>query len=362
MDPLLPVAVASWVAAFFLGPIHARRRAAGWRHAAQQAGLENVRETTTWYRTLSDLRGDANGLQVDLSNSRHGTRIVVLGDGQIARCVRMRAGGINPDVRKLFGGKNLELGDPHFDLDVRAEGPEDALLPLLDNETRSAVLAVVGFGGHIADDAVELEVGDSDGREGLTRALMAALHAAQGLRHSDDAVARMTAIARNDPVADVRRRYLTYLARNHPEHRLAHEAFREALQSTDARTRIGTAVALGAHLTAALVALAAIPDPLAEPTLTTVLASEDADLRVLAVEALGQVGTIVSVAALRAAVEAHGDLKRAARQAIAAIQARLPGASPGQVSLAEGESGQVSLASGAEAGQVSLAPEGSDAP
>jgi len=50
------------------------------------------------------------------------------------------------------------------------------------------------------------------------------------------------------------------------------------------------------------------------------------------------------------------DLVRAARQAIAEIQSRLPGASPGQLSLADAEAGQLSLAQ-AEAGQLSLATE-----
>jgi len=45
------------------------------------------------------------------------------------------------------------------------------------------------------------------------------------------------------------------------------------------------------------------------------------------------------------------------RQAIAEIQSRLPGASPGQVSLAEGETGQLSLADDS-AGRVSIADRG----
>jgi len=50
------------------------------------------------------------------------------------------------------------------------------------------------------------------------------------------------------------------------------------------------------------------------------------------------------------------------QQAIAAIQARIPGASSGQVSLAEGEAGHVSLASDDRAGQVSLSPTEKQAP
>ena len=46
-------------------------------------------------------------------------------------------------------------------------------------------------------------------------------------------------------------------------------------------------------------------------------------------------------------------LRAAARQAIAEIQSRLEGASPGQLSLTEAEAGQLSLARD-EAGQLSL--------
>ncbi|HYU31630.1 MAG TPA: HEAT repeat domain-containing protein [Thermoanaerobaculia bacterium] len=59
---------------------------------------------------------------------------------------------------------------------------------------------------------------------------------------------------------------------------------------------------------------------------------------------------------LRAAQELGDELQRAARQAIAEIQSRLPGASPGQLSLAGTEAGQLSLAQ-IEEGQLSLVPE-----
>ena len=50
-------------------------------------------------------------------------------------------------------------------------------------------------------------------------------------------------------------------------------------------------------------------------------------------------------------------LRRASRQAIAAIQSRLTGATPGQLSLADGGSGQLSLAEESADGRVSIADE-----
>ena len=58
---------------------------------------------------------------------------------------------------------------------------------------------------------------------------------------------------------------------------------------------------------------------------------------------------IAAVEALRAETE----LRRESENAIAAIRARLPGASPGQLALAEEAGGAVSLAG--EGGEVSLA-------
>ncbi len=63
---------------------------------------------------------------------------------------------------------------------------------------------------------------------------------------------------------------------------------------------------------------------------------------------------MTAVAPLREAAERSGDLRRAARQAIAEIQARLAGAEPGQLSLAGGEAGALSLADG-EPGRLTLA-------
>jgi hypothetical protein len=84
------------------------------------------------------------------------------------------------------------------------------------------------------------------------------------------------------------------------------------------------------------------------------LRSEDPPVSVAAAQALGRVGTVAAVVPLREAAEQGGDLRRAARQAIAEIQARLAGAEPGQLSLAGGEAGALSLADG-EPGRLTLA-------
>jgi hypothetical protein len=109
---------------------------------------------------------------------------------------------------------------------------------------------------------------------------------------------------------------------------------------------------------AAARALGATGDPAAEPSLLTALERDSPELQMAAAEALGRVGSAAAVLPLQEAAERTGALRKAARQAIFEIQARLEGAAPGQLTLATtgtSEAGQLSLAP--EAGQLSIAPD-----
>ena len=95
--------------------------------------------------------------------------------------------------------------------------------------------------------------------------------------------------------------------------------------------------------------------PAAEEPLIGALAREPAALRIAAAEALGAVGSAASVLPLKEAADEHAadkELGRAARQAVAEIQARLTGASPGQISLSDNNRGHLSVA-GDTAGRLS---------
>jgi hypothetical protein len=111
----------------------------------------------------------------------------------------------------------------------------------------------------------------------------------------------------------------------------------------------------GATARACLEALASWGNPKSEGLLIDAHASADPEVAAAAARALGQVGTAVAVTALRDATPAWpGELRSAARQAIADIQARLTGAAAGQLSLAGREAGALSLAEDSE-GRLSLA-------
>jgi HEAT repeat protein len=113
---------------------------------------------------------------------------------------------------------------------------------------------------------------------------------------------------------------------------------------------------------AAARALGQTGSPGAEAPLIRALEREDADLRVAAAEELGRVGSTAAVLPLQELSERFvlGEIRRATRQAIADIQARLQGASPGQLSLAGTEAGQLSLAQ--DGGELSLAPDPAETP
>ena len=95
----------------------------------------------------------------------------------------------------------------------------------------------------------------------------------------------------------------------------------------------------------------------AQAPLLAALESSASEVRVAAAEALGRVGQASAVLPLR---EIAGQnrldttLRKAARESIAAIQSRLGGASPGQLTLAAGQGGALSLADEDPHGRVSI--------
>ncbi len=101
----------------------------------------------------------------------------------------------------------------------------------------------------------------------------------------------------------------------------------------------------------------------AENLMLESLKDDDVNVVLAAARALGRAGTVAAVPLLLEATSpsSRAELRSAARQAIAEIQSRLPGAAPGQLSLAGGEAGALSLAT-SEPGQLSLAEGCRDEP
>ena len=120
------------------------------------------------------------------------------------------------------------------------------------------------------------------------------------------------------------------------------------------------------HLPDLADAVGAIPPvdlPQAEEGLLALLAHPHVAVARAAVMQLGGVPRRDVIDALRDCADRHRgnpELEAAVRQAIAEIQSRLPGASPGQLSIAGAEAGQVSLAEEDRRGEVSLERSGSE--
>jgi hypothetical protein len=135
-------------------------------------------------------------------------------------------------------------------------------------------------------------------------------------------------------------------------------------RTDDARAcRCLEAVVFGVDANMAIMAAKALGvagSSVAEEVLIRALLAWEPDLRCAAVRALADTGHLASLAPLRALMEkstTSPELASLARQAITAIGSRIPGASPGQISLAEGEGGRVSLGSETDAGRISIAAD-----
>ena len=98
-----------------------------------------------------------------------------------------------------------------------------------------------------------------------------------------------------------------------------------------------------------------------EDALLRALERDEDDVRLAALEALGHMGSARAVLPIQDVAHARGDAetRRAARQAVAEIQSRLPGASAGQLSIADDGAGRLSLADDDPRGRVSLPDSGS---
>jgi hypothetical protein len=122
-----------------------------------------------------------------------------------------------------------------------------------------------------------------------------------------------------------------------------------------ARVHGPNAVAPSPEITAAaLEALAQTGAATTEPAFLACLDAPSSEVLVAAARGLACVGTARAVPPLRDLEARGGDVRRAARSAIAAIQMRLTGAMPGQVSLAGG-AGEVSVVDSPD-GRVTLEP------
>lgn len=116
MEPVLFFAMGGAAVAAF-SYYDARRRARIWRAAAESCGVTDLVDPSSWLnRSLSGRSGD---LEISISSYRHGkhdngTRVVVRCPGT-APGLRLHAEGVQTSLKKLFGAREVEIGDTAFD-------------------------------------------------------------------------------------------------------------------------------------------------------------------------------------------------------------------------------------------------------
>lgn len=325
--------------------------------------------------------------------------------------------GVDPAFRLRSTGRttgDVEVGHLGFDQQFFVQGATAMVRARLDGPTRDALLELVR---RTLRDG-QLTVADGQLRAMVPPGRYASLsdpvdgvpllaQAARRLAAPIDEIAELAKNARQDSVSGVRVLSLRTLLREYPQHATVDPLLRQLAKDADAEVRLEAATALGDEGVAdlnALVADTSVEDDLAaraaaslgprmdagiarstlrrararrrlavaracaaalglhgdpqdEPLLLALAVEEsDEPLRLAAVRALGQVGSAQVVPSLAdLAGSGSPDLRRAAREAIATIQSRLHGATPGQLSLGADGAGHIALADDA-AGRLSDLP------
>lgn len=308
---------------------------------------------------------------------------------------------------EAFDREVYVLGQPAMAFAALGPDARPPIARLLAGRVAAPPGQPVSVDASLGGDKLEVRVREngfsSGNRERLAAILGSVLDAARPLVVRGELPVRIARNAEQEPDDGARLKAVTFLSREFPTHPATQERLRAALvdPSDEVRLRaatmlgeagretlleLATGVAAGACAPRAIAALGPrlTPEDLvrilraalaagivrrettlaclellsqhgtaeAEPVALEALAVDDAAIVAAAARALGRVGSVAAVAPL---LEAGGRGPRSAcRQAIAEIQARLPGAGAGQLSIAGGEAGALSLADG-EAGQLSLA-------
>jgi hypothetical protein len=352
----------------------------------------------------------------------HGTKVVAgLGHGAGGLSLRREGLGTAIEKRVL-GEREIEIGDSSFDEEFYVQGRAPLAFALLDPETRRHVTALlrnrialptggwVDVNASLSEGVLEVRVkesGFSGNRERVPDILAVVLEVARRLVAPRDVAARIAGNLGAESSAGTRVELVKVLAREFPRHPATRDALLAACRDPSAEVRLRGGIALGEDGRQTLLDLVSgarvadscaaravealrseLPAEKAEEALARALAgrpltakacletlallgrteaeglvlealgSSDATVSLAAARALGKAGTIAAVPALRKAAEAGREMRGAARQAVAEIQARLTGAEPGQLSLAGAEAGALSLAEEAGApGRLTLAEE-----
>jgi HEAT repeat protein len=465
MEPFLGVLAATLAGsvAYLVAWEKGRSRTLKWQEAVEELGLTEVLVSFTM-GIPKKMTAVSGRLRVCVESYRksdndRGTRIIVGGlDHDLY--LQVRAEGMGSRMDRVFGGREVELGDPAFDQAAYVKGDPALLRALFGPGARRTLTDL--FSGRLPGFAAggdrlpaisttitesELRVEISNGMRGVSKQLPSVLRAllevGQVLVRPDDPAERIASNNECEPFAAVRRGNLRVLSAQYPGHAATRRALEQGLRDPSPEVQVEAAAALGRDGEPTLLDIAGrddVPDELAiraiaalgeafparlagdtlrrarlagrravvracldalarggaagclddleallasgdedvdlavasarllgtvagdpsERTLIAALQHPAGEVRLEAAGALGKIGTpqaVVPLGDCRGEHRFDAALRAATRQAIAEIQSRVTGASPGQLSLAADDVGQVSLAEPDARGQVSIARE-----
>jgi hypothetical protein len=309
-----------------------RQRLQAWKNLAAACGLEVVKAYNhKLIRSKLEARDGPVTVRIESTARTQGYSIRVL-----ATFPRPPGLFSSFKIRRHSPGlHDPEVGEELFDRRFSVEGSSRLITALLDAETRRLLLGV-NFEAELEISGAELRLVTFD--RNLWELLPLLLALIRRFSEPVDIVQRLARNARQDPAAGVRLRSLFALVRDFPGDSSTLEALGAACSDPSPEVRLRAARALGAEGRDVLFALAeGLEDDAVSAEAVTVLAGELPFERTKAI--LDQASDKLFPKTVQACLEALGE----------------KGASPGQLSMAETDAGQLSLAP--EPGQLSLATD-----
>lgn len=325
---LLLVGLFGGVAAVSLRQGRARHKAL--TGLAERLDLTVVRGSLTkpWLLT-GEFRGFDVNIRTDANSDGDDVTWVELSGGELDPAMTVRKVGLTTALTKAFRGPDIEVGDAGFDAAVQVLGDDATMVALMDHRTREQVGKQLPDGTRLSEGTLSYSrQGFWRDVDGMVRRIEILADLGRRLTLApEDIPARLSSNATGDPLVAVRLRNLRLLLSSYPGHSAADAAVQAASEDESVWMRIEAACYLGEEHSERI-----------ENTLLLQLAREELGVKLEATRALGRIGTVRAVERLLPLTKpmmGTAELRAAARDAIAEIQARAPGAEAGQVSVAE---------------------------
>jgi hypothetical protein len=381
MDPAaLVLVVAAGAAAIGFGIYARNKRREAWAIAASELGLHME---TGSFMTHDNMSGQIDGFQVIVyiftrstgKSSQTYTGFKVSGRG-LPNLLTLKREGAGAAIGKLFKGEDIQIGDPFFDRTALVRGDHFTAHAVLDEAARKRAAGFLSEHGKLEDGTLYYEtLGGMKDVPALVQRVRGMVELAGALATPDaEKVPRLARKAVGDPLPGVRARSLETLLGGGRLDPLRLETARRCVADPSAEVAVIAALALGEEGVPTLeerIDAPGLPGLLrlealkalgsqSEGRLLALLGDSDLEVQVAAVRALYEVGTLGAVEHLLPLTQGlltDGDLKREARNAVDAIQAR-HGGERGAFTLADASADDVGAVSVAQTpGALSIAKE-----